>query len=465
MDRGSGNWVNRTLYIRDNLDILRGMNSDTVDLIYLDPPFNSNRDYEAPIGSKAAGAAFKDSWHLSDVDLAWHGEVAEKNQALYDVISASRTAHGKGMMSYLVMMSVRLIELERVLKPTGSIYLHCDPTASHYLKMVMDSIFGKNMFRNEIVWERIKGAGKRSQHASRSFGKVVDYILLYSKSDTYHLDLEAVAVPLEKEDLKKFNRTDSKGVYYRRSPFRPPGLGDRPNLCFTYKGIANPHPSGWVGSIEFIKELDEQGDIEFVDNKCYRKQRPKGTPIHSLWKDIPQVGGNVDTGYPTQKPLPLLERIIMASSNEGDLILDPFCGCATTMVAAEKLGRQWIGIDISPQAKALIENRMAEELGFPSLEIDYLTEPPKRTDLPQVYLPEGMSEKRWLYGKQEGRCAGCRELMPPKNLTTDHIIPRSKGGHSHLDNYQLLCGWCNSSKGNRTQEEFLASLRERGLRR
>lgn len=186
----------------------------------------------------------------------------------------------------------------------------------------------------------------------------------------------------------------------------------------------------------------------------------------AVWDDCPPVStrSKERTGYPTQKPLKLLERIINASSNEGDLVLDPFCGCATTMVAAEKLGRQWIGIDISPQAKVLIEDRMAKELGFPSLEIDYLTEPPQRTDLPLVYLPEGMSEKRWLYGKQEALCAGCRERMQLKNLTIDHIIPDSKGGHSHLDNYQLLCGWCNSSKGNRTQEEFLASLRERGLR-
>ena len=178
--RGPGNWVNRTLYIRDNLDILRGMNSDTVDLIYLDPPFNSNKTYEAPIGSQAAGAAFKDSWHLSDVDLAWHGEIAEKNQGLYDVIAASRTAHGEGMMSYLVMMAARIIELERVLKPTGSIYLHCDPTASHYLKMVMDSVFGKAQFRNEVIWSYSGGGVPK-----KDFARKHDTILRYTGPGDY----------------------------------------------------------------------------------------------------------------------------------------------------------------------------------------------------------------------------------------------------------------------------------------
>ena len=138
---------NRTIFTGDNLDIMRGMNSNIVDLIYLDPPFNSNKNYSAPIGSKAAGAAFKDTWTLSDIDEAWHGEIAEHNQALYEVISASRHSHGKGMMSYLIMMGVRLLEMKRILKPTGSIYLHCDPTASHYLKMLMDSIFIRTNYR------------------------------------------------------------------------------------------------------------------------------------------------------------------------------------------------------------------------------------------------------------------------------------------------------------------------------
>ena len=153
------NWKNRTLWTGDNLDIMRGMNSESVDLIYLDPPFNSNRDYAAPIGSEAAGAAFKDTWTLSDVDEAWHGEIADRQPALYAIIDAADLAHGKGMKSYLIMMAVRLLEMKRLLKPTGSLYLHCDPTASHYLKMLMDAVLKPKAFRNEIAWCYRGGGG------------------------------------------------------------------------------------------------------------------------------------------------------------------------------------------------------------------------------------------------------------------------------------------------------------------
>ena len=148
------NWANRTMWTGDNLSILRGLNSASVDLIYLDPPFNSNKTYSAPIGSKAAGAAFKDTWTLDDVDLAWHGEIAEQSPAVYAVIDAAGIAHGSGMKSYLIMMAVRLLEMHRVLKPTGSLYLHCDPTANAYLRMLLDAVFGARNFRSEIVWRR-----------------------------------------------------------------------------------------------------------------------------------------------------------------------------------------------------------------------------------------------------------------------------------------------------------------------
>ena len=173
------NFKNRTLWTGDNLPVMRGMNSETVDLIYLDPPFNSNRDYAAPIGSQAAGAAFKDTWTLSDVDLAWHGEIAEANPALYRVIDAAREAHGKGMQSYLTMMAVRLLEMHRLLKPTGSIYLHCDPTASHYLKLLMDVIFGAAQFRGDISWVRQAG-GKND--VIKAPGRVQDRLLFYGEA-------------------------------------------------------------------------------------------------------------------------------------------------------------------------------------------------------------------------------------------------------------------------------------------
>ena len=173
---GTPNWSNRTLWTGDNLDIMRGMNSETVDLIYLDPPFNSNKNYSAPIGSEAAGAAFKDTWTLSDIDEAWHGEIADREPTLYAIIDAAGMSHGKGMKSYLIMMAVRLLEMQRLLKSTGSIYLHCDPTASHYLKTLMDAVFGQGNFRNEIVWKRTS-----SHSDSKTMGAVHDVILHYSK--------------------------------------------------------------------------------------------------------------------------------------------------------------------------------------------------------------------------------------------------------------------------------------------
>ena len=173
----TANFASGTVWTGDNLPVMRGMNDSCVDLIYLDPPFNSNRTYEAPIGSKAAGAAFKDAWTLSDIDVHEHGEFADRNPAAYSVIGAARQAHGKGMQSYLIMMAVRLLEMHRVLKPTGSIYLHCDPTASHYLKMLMDGIFGRANFRSEIVWRRSNAHNK----LSRQFGPIHDGLLFYSK--------------------------------------------------------------------------------------------------------------------------------------------------------------------------------------------------------------------------------------------------------------------------------------------
>ena len=192
------NFRNRTLWTGDNLDIMRGLNSETVDLIYLDPPFNSNRNYAAPIGSKAAGAAFKDTWTLSDVDLAWHGEIAEANPALYRVVDAARQAHGKGMQSYLIMMAVRLLELRRLLKPTGSVYLHCDPTASHYLKLLMDVVFGPRNFRNEIAW-CYRGGGV----PKLDFARKHDIILRYGKTKDVTFNTDAVRTAYSEDSTQR----------------------------------------------------------------------------------------------------------------------------------------------------------------------------------------------------------------------------------------------------------------------
>ena len=397
------NFASGTVWTGDNLHIMRGINAACVDLIYLDPPFNSNRNYAAPIGSKAAGAAFKDAWTLSDIDVHEHGELADRSPAVYKVIDAARDTHGKGMMSYLIMMALRLIETHRILKDTGSIYLHCDPTASHYLKLAMDGIFGRQNFRNEIVWAYTGPGSPRM----RQFNRKHDTILWYAKGKIW-----------------TFNRDDV------RLPYKDPN--QRPRKAFdTGKSF-------------------EPAEIEAM--------RKRGKVAEDWWNDITVAvrSPKERIGYPTQKPLKLLERIIKASSSPGDMVLDPFCGCATTLVAADRLDRQWAGVDLSPLAVKLVKQRIAADRGLwggPTV----LDKPPLRTDLGT--LPNYRTHRHRLYGLQEGICAGCDTHFPFKIMEADHILPRSKGGADHFDNLQLLCSHCNRSKGSKTMAEWRASRR------
>ena len=390
------------------------MNSASVDLIYLDPPFNSNKNYAAPIGSDAAGAAFKDTWTLDDVDLAWHGEIAEREPALYGIIDAAGLAHGKPMKAYLIMMAVRLLEMRRLLKATGSIYLHCDPTASHYLKMTMDSIFGSSRFRNEIAW----CYPPTGRPPKLGFPRKHDAILFYGKDEgggTWHQPY----TQMTEATLKAYSSVDEQGRRYSKAH------GKR-----TY--------------------LDEV----------------KGRAVPSWWADI-GAGSHLPhverVGYPTQKPIKLLERIIAASSDPGDVVLDPFCGCATACVAAENLGRQWVGIDISPKAAELVRLRLQKELGLFYKGV-HRADIPVRTDLGEVPKYNIDANKRYLFGQQEGLCNGCLSPFPYRNLTIDHVVPRSKGGSDHIENLQLLCGACNSTKGSGTHEELIARLVRDGVR-
>ena len=280
------NWANRTVWTGDNLDIMRGMNSASVDLIYLDPPFNSKRDYAAPIGSEAAGAAFKDTWGLQDIDIEWLDLIEQKHPRLSRIIKAAIT---KSDMSYLIYMSPRLIEMCRILKPTGSIYLHCDPTMSHYLKLVMDAVFGKKSFRREIIWNLDTASGYKSKISS--FIRGHDTVLYYAGTGA---TFNKLFRPHKPEYVQRFRKMDKDGRRYR---------DDR---------------SG--------------GRRQYLD-------QTKGTAYTDVWSDImsfQQAATSSEiVGYPTQKPLALLERIIKASSNEGDVVLDPFAGCATTCIAAE----------------------------------------------------------------------------------------------------------------------------------
>lgn len=394
------NFPNRSIWSGDNLAIMRGFNSESVNLIYLDPPFNSNRTYSAPIGSIAAGASFKDAWTLSDVDVCEHGELAERNPGAYAVIEAARHTHGKSMQSYLIFMAVRLMEIYRILKPDGSIYFHCDPTASHYLKLLMDGIFGVKNFKNEIIWSYRRWPSK-----SRNFQTMHDVILFYTgiAEHTFNVSYE----PPSESYVKRFK-----------------------------------------GKTQVL-------DTETRTRKIVVDKPTKGLPMRDVWNVSILAGSSKERlGYPTQKPLALLDRIIKTSSKPGDMVLDPFCGCATALVAAERLGRQWAGIDLSPLAIKLVKNRIQEDNPLWSGPV-VMEGLPHRTDLGK--LPNYRTHRHRLYGEQEGICAGCKTHFPFRVMDVDHILPRSRGGSDHPDNLQLLCSGCNRSKGNKTMAEWLAT--------
>ena len=454
------NFADRTIWTGDNLDILRGLNSASVDLIYLDPPFNSNRNYAAPVGSAAAGAAFKDTWTLSDLDVAWMGLIADEQPAMYQVLQAAGLTHGKGMQSYLCMMAVRLLEMRRVLKETGSIYLHCDPTASHYLKLLMDSIYGQTNFRNEITWRRTNAKGL----AFKGYPKNADFLLYYSISDDYAWNRPYL--PHDPVYLDKFYRYIEPGTgrRYRLGDLTNPNR-DRPNLTYEWNG----HTRVWRWTQERMQAAHENGLVHYSSTGLASQKRyldeMQGVPVDTIWDDVQpiQAQSRERIGYPTQKPLALLERIIKASSNEGDVVLDPFCGCATACVAAENLSRRWIGIDISPKALELVNMRLQQSMGglFHNRLVTARTDIPRRTDI-DVPVPYRQN-KHVLFGQQEGRCNGCRSEFPFRVLEVDHVIPQRAGGQDNIENLQLLCAHCNRVKGDRPQEYLAARLRELGI--
>ena len=455
--------LNGTLFTGDNLYFMHGLNSESVDLIYLDPPFNSKRLYEAPVGSKAAGTAFKDMWSWEDVDEEYLEKVIEEYPFMVQFIQSVGVIHSKAMKAYLVYMTQRFLEMHRILKPTGSFYLHCDPTAAHYLKIICDRIFGKDNFRSEITWKRATSEQKGSQHAPRVWGSNTDTILFYARSKATRL--RPYRAMTDEERLRKFNRIDEHGNrYYDDSShiWRTPNMGARPNLCYEWRGFVNPHPSGWRLSKERLEEEYQKGNIVIrADGKLQRRKYEKdyrGRPAGNLWDDILPVSGKEYCGYPTQKPLMLLRRIIEASSNPGDVVMDPFCGCATAMVAAQQLQRNWIGIDLSRKTADLIMERLGDDDQM-FTNFTHRQDFPKRTDIKPV-APTPTVKQR-LHDDQKGRCNACDVPMDIRHLEIDHIIPKSKNGGDYYENYQLLCGNCNRVKGDRPMEYLMSKIRKR----
>ncbi len=359
------------LYYGDNLTVLRDFASETVDLIYLDPPFNSNASYnvlfKGPRGNVSAAQieAFDDTWHWTDAAEEAFGEVLRSgNGAVAEMLRAMRSFLGENdMMAYLAMMAVRLLELHRVLKSTGSLYLHCDPTASHYLKILLDAVFGARWYRAEVVWKRTNARG-----TPKNWPHLHDVIFHYSSEKNVH------AIPKVKADAAKLPHTLITGADGRKyqtyeltgAGITKDGESGKPWRGFDVTALGRH----WGNSHTQLEEWADAGLIHFPPNNGFPRRRDaepfdpssRMVTVGDVWVDIDRLNQTARErlGYPTQKPVALLERIISASSNEGDLVLDPFCGCGTTVHAAQKMNRQWIGIDITHLAIGLIEKRLRD---------------------------------------------------------------------------------------------------------
>ena len=415
------NFKNRTLYHGDNLDFLRGMNSETVHLIATDPPFKKQRDFHDKKGE------FSDKWSWDkDVHPDWMDSLFDDWRTVYEVIDAANHAYGQDMGAFLCFMAVRLIEMHRILRPDGSLYLHIDHTAHAWVKCLLDAVFGHKNFRNEIIWCYRGGGVPKSDFARKH-----DTILRYTKGDKVTFNVDAVRIPYSGDSLERLK--------YTARSFRASRVYDsyQPNA----KG---KHPEDW-------------------------------------WLMQPIMPSSKErTGYPTQKPLALYERIIKASSNEGDIVLDPFCGCATTCVAAEKLGRQWVGMDRWPKAPDVILERL-EKTGLYTADLESArqigllhkgditleTTPPTRTDaneetVPYLKLKTPIPQEPWeklntkqiraLLERAQGQgdkvvCGGCGRTLESAFMEVDHIMPRVDGGVNSIVNRILLCSPCNRAKG------------------
>ena len=469
------NFANRTLFHGDNLTFLRGMNSGCVDLIPTDPPFKKQRGFFSDAGG------FKDTWTwqrdalglddagkpVADNHEEWLANINKDYPAVYAAVESARHTYGDDMGAFLCWMAPRLLEMHRVLKPTGSLYLHCDYTAAAYLKVLLDAIFGMANFRNEIIWRRY---GSHND-ASRRFGHIHDTILFYSKGDNYTWTDNA-REPYDEAYIATAYREQDETGRYATAPLHARQLSGG-GYHFEWRGITDV----WRFSRERLDEMDAAGLIHWpkrgrIPRRKVYLDETKGIPARDMILDIKPLSRAEHLGYPTQKPLALYERIIQASSNLGDLVLDPFCGCATTCVAAERLGRQWIGMDISPVTEGLIRQRLEDNKQLLTDGVPVITvtpTPPVRTDdgataASDLVLRAPAVRADWqkltraemvrILGKVQSEnglviCVGCGRALEPEFMQLDHREPKSDGGEDWITNRMLLCQPCNGRKSNR----------------
>jgi DNA modification methylase len=455
------------LYYGDNLDVLRRhVNDETVDLVYLDPPFNSNTNYNVLFaekdGSKAASQiqAFSDTWTWSQESESVFAEIVTAGGKVSDCLQAFRIFLGEcDMLAYLVMMAPRLVELRRVMKTTGSIYLHCDPAASHYLKTLLDAVFGPANFRAEIVWKRSSAHSDTKQGMNQP-GRIHDILLFYTKSDEWAWN--SLFVPYDAAYIETHYRfvEEGTGRRYRKGDLtaNKPG-GD---TSYEWKGVRPYKGRYWAYSKDKMKEFEAQGRLVYTrsgmpEYKRYLDEMP-GVPLQDLWDDVAPINSQAQErlGYPTQKPQSLLERIVSASSNPGDTVLDPFCGCGTTIAAAQALGRHWVGIDITHLAINLIKTRLKDSFSE-SATFKVIGEPVSTQDAEQLAESDPYQFQWWALGLVGARPVEQKKgadhgidgriiFQGDKPGTFESIILSVKAGHTNVAHVRDLKGVLDREK-------------------
>ena len=448
------------LYFGDCLDVMRDdILTESVDLTYLDPPFNSKRIYNAFIGG-AQWVAFDDTWR-------WHEAIEDFDQVAGQprykgIMEGLRLMLGDGpQLAYLSYMANRLVECHRVLKPTGSIYLHCDPTMSHYLKTVMDGIFGRTNFRNEIVWKRSTAVKGNFGQGSRFYAPNTDTILYYSKSDTWMFNQQFMQYSKDYIDKAYRHVEPETGRHFQLVSMTGPGGAAKGNPSYEVMGVTRY----WRYSKERMQDLIERGLVVqtkpgAVPRRKYYLDEGLGVAVQSLWDDIPnvQASSNENTNYPTQKPLALLERILLSSSNAGDILLDPFCGCGTAILAAQNLGREWIGIDICVNACKVIEQRIKGHFDSLWSDIEFRGLPKTRDDARFMAGSDPFRFERWAASLVDGMEANKKQRgdrgidgwgrLPIKKGQFIDMVSQVKGGHTNPGHVQAFNGARQQAKAD-----------------
>jgi DNA modification methylase len=451
------------LYYGDNLDILRRyLKDESVDLVYLDPPFNSAQNYNAFFQEKDGTAAasqiqaFEDTWTWNQESEAAYRELTEKAGKVSEVMQAFMTFLGRNdMMAYLTMMAPRLVELRRALKQTGSLYLHCDPTASHYLKLLCDAAFGPNGFKAEIVWKR-----HNARSTTDCWPHIHDTILHFSKSTEF--TYRPTKAKADERKLPHTLITGEDGKKYQTFELTGPGRTKDGESGKPWRGF-DPSKMGrhWANSQAVMEEWAQSGQIHFPKDGGFPRRRavdpfdPESRliAVGDVWTDIDRINQTAKErlGYPTQKPVALLERIVQASSNPGELVLDPFCGCGTTIDAAEKLGRKWIGIDITQLAITLIKKRLRDTYGE-QIEIKTLGEPVTAADADKLASEDKYQFQWWALGLVGARPEELKKGADkgidgkilfrddPKATKPEQVIVQVKGGKTGVKDVRDLRG-------------------------